>query len=506
MKMIRTRKIYISLTIILIFSAALYHLSSIFYWSSDCPYFSLKFEMDDKDPYQEMDGVKDLFESQCAHYMNWSGRFFCQFIVQFFCAFTSRTIFEICNIAVFLSFLVLAKKITGIKFTDSYRLFILTALSFLIFLTLPLDPPFLVNYLWMGTIILGWLIFFLLKHNEVPIYFLPFIFLYSIIAGNSQEAFSIPLSGALFIWLWAKKFKIPTLNVICISGFFIGTIILTVAPGNWIRLSDTINSPSAILRNIVGAWPQIAITFLILIVSMFKNAPMNTLNNSDNKINTIILLSIPFSLVLAVSMEFNNLIRILIPMNILLMIHIIGAIINFRHKTPLFLLICSICLCSYIYEYNLFNINYKRNNLVAKKYHESETGKVYIPDDLFTHNYGYNNYYSHGFVIKERHISPSKPILKILPESLSRIDLEHDSCFISQIGHQAWVFGLPSEYKGKIIIKRTILPKILNIPLPNRIIERDALDQVSIDTINNIIIGYYNNNKWYMNSSLTISK
>ncbi len=488
---------YISIGIIVLFSLILYFLTSIFFWSSDSPYFALKFEMDDTDPYRKMLGIKDLIESQSAHYMNWSGRFFCQSIVQVFCAFTTRPVFEICNILMWIIFLISSFKLTNLSLNEPIRIFILTSIFFFVFITLPLDPPFLVNYLWMGTIVLIWLNILLFnKSDSIPN--IIWIFIFSVIAGNAQEAFSIPLCGALSIWAIIQRKKLMTSQRVTIIGFALGALILIIAPGNFVRFGLTLKSQTSIIHNIFNAYPQILISGGLFLIAITHKVQFKDLLNS--RLYLLLILSIPFCVILGILMKFENLSRILIPLNIFLSILVIGNTKVFKHTYYYYLSISLIFIIVFIHEYQMNKSNYQKYSLITNSYHISTDGRVFLPDSLFIKDDGNNYYYNSGFVIQERTINPQKPFLKILPESLAKIKFNNDTNFIKQIGPQAWIFGQSVNNPQKITIRKKICPSILKLSLIETNVDLIHGDFLILDTINNTIISCHINNRVFLKS------
>lgn len=490
---------YISIGIIISFSLILYYLSSIFFWSSDCPFFALKFEMDDEPPHRRMDGIMDLLESQCANYINWTGRFFCQSIVQVFCAFTTRSVFEICNILVWIIFLISSFKLTNVSLKEPVRIFILTSIFFFVFITLPLDPPFLVNYLWMGTIVLIWLNILLFNKSD-SILSLTLIFIFSVIAGNAQEAFSIPLCGALSIWAIIQRKRLITSQWVTIIGFALGALILIIAPGNFVRFGLTLKSQTSIIHNIFNAYPQILISGGLILIAITHKVQFKDLLNS--RLYLLLILSIPFCVILGILMKFENLSRILIPLNIFLSILITGNIKIFKHTYYYYLPISLILIVVFIHEYQMNKSNYQKYSLITNSYHTSTDGRVYLPDSIFIKDDGNNNYYNRGFEIQERSINPSKPLLKILPESLAKIKINADTNFITQIGSQAWIFGQSINNPQKITIRKKIRPNIIKLPLIETNVDLIHGDFLILDTINNTIISCHINNRAFLNSSV----
>jgi hypothetical protein len=90
-----------------------------------------------------------------------------------------------------------------------------------------------------------------------------FFSIFSFIAGWTMEAFTLPISGGLFFWLIInrKKLKIPVAPII---SFWIGTVVLVLAPGNFVRL-DACGSRIAMLIQAVRFFGEMKIFWLNII-------------------------------------------------------------------------------------------------------------------------------------------------------------------------------------------------------------------------------------------------
>lgn len=491
-------RILLSWGVIILFVGFIYYLTAISFWTSDAPFFALKFELDGSDPHEKIDGLKTLLESQYAHYMTWSGRFVCQSTVQFFCGLTVRPAFEICNAIVCLVFLLASFRLGHIRLDEPFRIFMAVSVFFLILATLPFDPPFLINYLWMGTVVILWLNLF---SARITPYLLPITFLFSIIAGNSQEAFSVPLSGALCLWILHRRFKLSAQEWVLSAGFFLGALAVIAAPGNYVRLAVCADSESDILHKLWEAAPLICLGAVLLLV--FRNSGRR-LFHGNTMIESILLASLPFTLLFAAMLKFFCLERMLIPANMFLTIITFGFCSKISHRILLTSAALIACVLTAVKEYGMAISNTEKYSLITRLYHESTDGKIVLPDEMLYRAEGKNFCYDSGWVVAERAINPDKPYLKKYPASLCGLKINQDTTFLKQIGRQAWIIVNSVEHPKKVVVKKRLLPDILNIELPDRTIDFSLYPKLVIDTISGNVVGLYFNNRAYLKSDVIV--
>ncbi len=340
----------VSWSVILLFVGFVFYISMISFWTSDATYFALKFEMDGSDPHQKIDGFGTLLASQQAHYMTWSGRFFCQSIVQIFCGLTERPVFELCNAVVCLVFILLALRLAKIKMDEPFRVFMVSVVMYLILASLPFDPPFLINYLWMGTVILLWLnLFSIRKRRSFPA--LAVLFLVSVIAGNSQEAFSVPLAGALAVWILLRRFKLDTMQWVLAAGFFVGALLVVGAPGNYERLGEVNSGNSSVLKNIWIGLPMAVLTLCLILVGRKNIKPLTASSQSPEYM--LMIGAVPFTLLFAVVLKFVSFPRLLVPANIFLTLIAFGFGSKIRKPMLLASIVAIVCVITVVHARRL---------------------------------------------------------------------------------------------------------------------------------------------------------
>lgn len=187
----------------------------------------------------------DILISQYSHYFWWGGRTVAHIIVQTF-SWIGKGYFDILNIFVFCAFVLLIFKIaTGLSLREMNKKFLL----FILFAIYFLSPHWLltsiwmtgaINYLWMVTLELIFILPFAMKFRDKnfwknpPKFAVPIMAILGLIAGWSIEPGA---SVTLFVTFFAiiKFWREKNLQSWMSAGFLflcIGFLILVLAPGN----------------------------------------------------------------------------------------------------------------------------------------------------------------------------------------------------------------------------------------------------------------------------------
>lgn len=215
-------------------------------------YYVFRYDVPTKS-YVPIESITDVIRAQCHDYMKVNGRFLIHVVVQYLCSmsWTIQIFFIISSI--FFSLLVhgisrIIKK-HGLYYQESDK-FVITAL---ILLLVPVigrtflgHISFVLNYLWVSTIFVWTYLFISSNINKSNIWISISFFFLALIVGCLQESFSIPVSAFLFFYSILNYKKLNLANKIVIIGFFIGTAICVLAPGNFARMSvDYLTSSDA---------------------------------------------------------------------------------------------------------------------------------------------------------------------------------------------------------------------------------------------------------------------
>lgn len=336
-----------------------------------------------------IDSFIESIESQYNHYMVMNGRFIVHAIVQCFCGFLGRSLFNVVNTIVYIFFLNECLQFVHIKTG-----FKAVALFSFIWLGLPIvyifwySIAFAVNYLWTSTILLCYFILIRKvskiseKRSNVSKVLL---FAVSLIVGSLHELFSLPLSGALFLYLFFHRNRVNRYLLFMSVGFWIGTMAVVFSPGIIGRSSNSLHDLS------VGDWVTMKLDvlryskrffFLLFLIVIFvvRNRQMIYNYLSDRMIEFLFIL-LSFLMVLAMP-HYSQ--RMEFPLELLSLLFIIEIILNgqFWQKHEFFL--CSVLFLLMVIH-SLVTIYYaqltkKEYNEMLNEYHLSREGNTHFRD------------------------------------------------------------------------------------------------------------------------------
>ena len=189
------------------------------------------------DPNHKITNLQDIFESQINHYQSLNGRFVVHCIVQLFCGILNKHIFNIFTTGVFVLFLICICKLNNLTI-KKHATYWLISIAF-IWLLMPypacltLNIAFAINYLWAPFLCLLFCYFYRGNCNcKNTIYYI-FYFLFSFLAGQSHEGFTIGISGYLFVDLIFNYRSLSKKHIAMAVGFMIGTLLLIISPANF---------------------------------------------------------------------------------------------------------------------------------------------------------------------------------------------------------------------------------------------------------------------------------
>lgn len=194
-----------------------------------------------------VNSIIDAVRFQAHDYMTHNGRFVVHTLTAYFCGKLGVEWFQIVNSIVFVllvyGVLRLIRSEFGKRKVDKY------IIAFILFMLLPCPGMIVfgsiamcVNYLWTACAITYFIILF--KHfvkkenkrnnNLVKIS----CFFIALLVGSLQESFSLGISAALFFYYCFHITEFKGTAFWIALGFWFGTLIVTFAPGNFVRLSE----------------------------------------------------------------------------------------------------------------------------------------------------------------------------------------------------------------------------------------------------------------------------
>lgn len=241
----------------------------------------------------KIENLSDVINSQMNHYYFANGRSIVHAIEQFFTGVLNMNIFYIVNTGVFLLVIFMVLKL--LKARGGFVGAFIVVLAFMYLYPMPYRLWYSINYgcnyLWplCFSVIL---LFYCMKISEkvqfskVTLFLLSFL---SFITGWSHEAFSVPLSGALFFYIIfnIKKFDRRLLYVAI--PLWIGALIMVFAPANIARFFGAGNGGSKIyaIANAIDNFMHIKLLWIFVITAIvfrIRNNKFLKACISENKI------------------------------------------------------------------------------------------------------------------------------------------------------------------------------------------------------------------------------
>lgn len=190
-----------------------------------------------------VESFSDAVKSNIYDYMHWNGRFIVHTLTSYFCGVLGLSLFRVLNSIIFTlligGVIKLVRNEFGYNKTDKFLILLLLFVFMQVGAIFLGHIAYVINYLWTSCGI----IYFLLLYNNIRdgnkyniglINILLFIF--GIIIGSLQESFTIGLSCALFFYYCFNFKELKGSTVWLVIGFWLGTCIVTFAPGNFVRL------------------------------------------------------------------------------------------------------------------------------------------------------------------------------------------------------------------------------------------------------------------------------
>lgn len=179
---------------------------------------------------ERIGSLSDLFESQWVHYLTVNGRYVAHWLVQLYCGLLGKTAFAISNALVYVAFIILLVKFVGRTLRDVWCLCTVTLLLLLMFDTI-YGPACQIGFVWTFALSMSWLYLFF-RSTAKSLSACIGLFLFSVIAGQGQEALNIGISGALIIYAATNRKSMTPGQWAMFFGFGAGALTLCLSPAS----------------------------------------------------------------------------------------------------------------------------------------------------------------------------------------------------------------------------------------------------------------------------------
>lgn len=191
------------------------------------------------------DGVRittlmQCFTTQCQHYQSTNGRFLVHVLTSALLSVTSRWVFLMLNSVMFALLMALVAIHARIRshfglMSALTSLWVLLPCSGVVLLSL---VAFSTNYLFSAVAFLALLWLFSNTRKSLSTPWLALVGVLSVIVGSLHESYTIPLTGALAMYLLVHRRNASPLQWVIFIGVAVGCIIEVVAPGNFSHLQQ----------------------------------------------------------------------------------------------------------------------------------------------------------------------------------------------------------------------------------------------------------------------------
>lgn len=319
--------------------------------------------------YERIQSLKDIFVSQFDHYMLRNGRFLVHCVVQLFCGILGIEWFRIINTIMFVLFCAITTRLVCRTYRIPIMWYTLTAFAIWLFIprigfTILGNIACGVNYLWVGVASVA----FILLHQKVADAKLSTganigLVVIGVLIGSLQESFSIPISGALFLYYCfnLKKFKGSVVWLVC--GYWLGSIALIIAPGNFIRLQKEVSTESIIIVSIrrflaifKDCWLLIVAVISHIVFLCKSRINVRQFVSQNILLYMMLLIGLAFTIIIAYTGEhqlfFIGWLVILIMLK-LLYAYWCSANVKIQQIVIVLILLCMIPMCGYTYKCRL---------------------------------------------------------------------------------------------------------------------------------------------------------
>ncbi|MDE6513209.1 MAG: hypothetical protein K2L05_03370 [Muribaculaceae bacterium] len=229
---------------------------------------------------QRIETIGDIINSQIDHYKHHGGRSIVHAVEQFFSGVSTPGIFYVVNTFVLLLTITLIVSISvgKRKMTTALSPWLCTAIGMVYLLPWSLyilsSINLACNYLWpmTGLLIVLAIWRYVRNHNkQYSLILCLAIGLISFIAGWSHEAYCLALSGSFFLYYIFNIKELRGAQVWIVAGYWLGTLIMFMAPGNFLRLHRTESDQRIehLILEFLLALPRLKCVYIFLIALLY---------------------------------------------------------------------------------------------------------------------------------------------------------------------------------------------------------------------------------------------
>ncbi len=372
------------------------------------------------------------------------------------------------------------------------------------------EPPVQITYIWAGTANLIFLRFFIGGRPRSGLW-LPLFVLYAFVCGWGSESFSIPVSVALVVYAFRYRWHLLRSQFAGGIAYGLGTILLCVAPGNFTRLNGNVT----IFHTFQLLFPLIPIVFIIGTTAILYFVRRHRARKNGHAADKaplsgwvmMLLIIAVVNIIMATGLGLGSGVRMVTPALMALLILTLRVWQRAWRRMSVIVALAAlwvaiICASDAFAAMEKHNLKY---TLIQERYHDSADGRVYIPDLLFADNYREDLGMRRSYEGVERLTDPSKPDMKLLPESAARLPEECDTTMIVPLGGEAWLVVQSRHNPRDILVERKLDFGPFKKDLGIRILDLGEHSDILLDTTRNLRIGVYSNERPHLKVRLGVA-
>lgn len=223
------------------------------------------------DSHGKIDSVVRFFQSQGNHYAFVNGRSVAHALVQLYCGVLGKITFAISNALVYIAFLwLLLKTARGRRAISSPGVIIFAACAILLVFVTKMMPTTQIGFVWMFALNLLWLKLFFSHRTLSSCWTITGLSLLALLAGNGQEALTLPMSAALALWVVHKRFHIGK-RWVPLSVYWLGALLICCSPGTLSRANSMhVSLPDTLLYMAISLRATWALLLVLIAVAVLR--------------------------------------------------------------------------------------------------------------------------------------------------------------------------------------------------------------------------------------------
>lgn len=421
--------------------------------------------------WKPVDSFGDLWRSITKHYMEMNGRFVCHFIVMAVSSFVPQWMVTVLNGLMTGTLLWMICRLAKVSIDSIGGVWSVTLMGWIAFDNMT-DVAFYVNYIWMGVLVVGWIMMFL-RHPKVKVWVLVPVALFSLIAGQAHECFALPIGFALIIYLLERRGRVGMFDWVVGTSFCIGGLTTFLSPGMLIRIARSVDL-------IMARPPRYDLFLLSILPVIFLSVlwryrgRVRVFFDKRNRSHRFWLWVLIGNIILTLFTRGQFGTRAFTIGSVAIIILTVGLIP--RHRLGWFwmsVLICMAVWLTWVRWHYTFGTA-EKCRYVERVYLTEHPDTVWVPDHLY-------QYESRFMIQMEEHIVRKhaksvgdsvyrkERMFKALPRSLRDVPRDFDGNLCRKLGKDLYLLVQSKKSPAKFVVHKNLFPGLLNLKvIPDR--------------------------------------